>query len=320
MEEIWGKFCKSAIYLDVVKNRLAHTVLIVGEDSFALDKFCQNLVLTIMCEGDKKPCLNCNACKKVLHNNNVDVCFFPRDSKQMNVKEIEEFEDLVYSAPYEANQHVFVLKNANLIDKNTQNKLLKILEEPPANTYIILLASEEYNILPTIKSRARIVRVPKMDAGEIESVLNESVNNSIATATALSYSDNNCAKAIRFATDENFLMLVHIMEDLCKNFSHSSQMLSYASKLYGFAPHFDDMLEIFLNLIERAIRYLTGGNLQDELAKAIVEQYSINALIEFNRQCLVFEEKFKRNVNANSLIDGFLFMILEVRHKWPITL
>ncbi|MBR4270809.1 MAG: hypothetical protein IKQ31_03970 [Clostridia bacterium] len=320
MEEIWGKFTNSALYADVIKNRLIHTVLLVGEDSFAVEKFSLNLVLTIMCEGEKKPCLNCTACKKVLHNNNVDVCCFPRDSKQMNVKEIEEFEDLVYSAPYEANQHVFVLKNANLIDKNTQNKLLKILEEPPANTYIILQASEEYNILPTIKSRARIVRVPKMDDNEIADVLKETINDNLAITTALSYSDSNCAKALRFATDENFLMLVHIMEDLCKNFNHSSQMLNYASKLYTFASHFDDILEIFLNIVERAIRYLSGSNSQDELAKAIVMQYSVNALIEFNRECLKFEERFKRNANANGLIDSFLFMILEVRHKWPITL
>ncbi len=317
MEKIWNKFTKNALYLDVKKNRLAHTILLVGEDNFAMEKFCSLLVLSIMCESETKPCLECVACKKVMHNNNVDVAYYPKESKQMSVKEIEDFISCVYMAPYEASQHVFVLRDANQIDKNTQNKLLKILEEPPAGTYIILLASEEYNILPTIKSRARIVRIPLMDENEIKEELLERVEDKNAVQTALEYCDNNCSRALRFATDDTFLALVHVMEDLILNFRHSSNMLDYASKLYPFATHFDDVLEIFLQLVSRAVRYL-GSRQPDELGAKIVKDYSVNALVEITNQCVGLQEKFKRNCNANSLVDSFLFMILEVRHKWPV--
>jgi len=317
MNEVWEKFLNSAIFSDVKNNRLAHTILLVGEDSFAVEKFCSNLVLSIMCDAENKPCLTCPSCKKVLHNNNVDVAYYPKESKQMSVKEIEDFITCVFMAPYEADRHVFVLKDANQIDKNTQNKLLKILEEPPAGTYIILLASEEYNILPTIKSRARIVRVPQMEQNEIREVLLDAIPEKDVAQTALMYCDNNCSRALRFATDENFLSLVRIVEDLCLNFRHSSNMLTYASKLYPYSSHFDDVLEIYLQLLGRTIHFIVEKN-SDEIGETIARSHSIQALIEITKQCGVLQEKFKRNCNGNSLVDSFLFMILEVRHKWPV--
>lgn len=315
--EIWEKFYNNALFSDVKNNRLAHTILLVGEDNFALEKFCSNLVLSIMCESENKPCLNCSSCKKILHNNNVDVAYYPKESKQMSVKEVEDFISCVYMAPYEADRHVFVLRDANQIDKNTQNKLLKILEEPPAGTYIILLASEEYNILPTIKSRARIVRVPLMEQNEIREVLLESVAEKEVVATALEYCNNNCTRALRFATDDNFLVLVRIVEDLCLNFKHSSNMLNFASKLYAYSAHFDDVLEIYLQLISRTIHFIVEHT-QDELASQIANLHSVQALVEITKQCGILQEKFKRNCNLNGLVDSFLFMILEVRHKWPV--
>ena len=319
MNGVWEKFTQNALYADVKKNRLAHTILLVGEDSFAMEKFCSLLVMSIMCEGEQKPCLDCVACKKVMHNNNVDVAYYPKESKQMSVKEIEDFISCVYMAPYEANQHVFVLRDANQIDKNTQNKLLKILEEPPVGTFIILLASEEYNILPTIKSRARIVRIPLMSENEIKEELLQSVEDKKVVQTALEYCDNNCSRALRFSTDENFLSLVKVMEDLILNFRHSSTMIDYASKLYPYSTHFDDVLEIFLQLLSRAVHYL-GSRQPDELGEKIVKDFSVNAIVEITNQCIGLQEKFKRNCNGNSLVDSFLFMILEVRHKWPVTM
>ena len=316
MNQVWDKFLSSALLSDVKKNRLAHTILLVGEDNFAVEKFCSLLVMSIMCEGENKPCLNCVSCKKVLHNNNVDVAYYPKEGKQMSVKEIEDFITCVFMSPYEANQHVFVLRDANLIDKNTQNKLLKILEEPPAGTYIILMASEEYNILPTIKSRARIVRVPQMTENEIKEELLEVVDDNLAVQTALEYCDNNCSRALRFSKDENFVSLVRIMQDLVLNFRHSSTMLDYASQLYPYATHFDDVLEIFLQLLSRGVHFL--ANQKDELGEKIVKDFSVNALVEITNQCITLQEKFKRNCNGSSLVDSFLFMILEVRHKWPV--
>lgn len=312
-------FKKSAVYKDINNEKLSHSVLLVTPDTYALEQYAHCLVKALMCSGDDKPCGECVGCRKVEHGNNVDVLYYPKATKALSSAEITELLDKVYSAPYESDKQVFVISNANGIDRSMQNKLLKSLEEPPAGTYFVLLATEDNNILPTIKSRCRIVRVPKMNVSQILQVLREKeVEDSIATL-AVSYCDNNCSRAINYALNPNFKETVALVEDIFRNFRKSWQMLDYSSKLYNYNENFEEVLDIFLNICARAVALLCGKQIMDPIASDVAKNFSIDALVNLNLECNKFVRKRRSNCNFNSVVDGFLFMILEVRHKWPIT-
>lgn len=76
----------------------------------------------------------------------------------------------VYSAPSAAAK-VFVVDEAELIDVNGQNTLLKTLEEPPEGTVIILVASVESRLLPTVRSRCQRVAFGPVPDAEIAKAL-----------------------------------------------------------------------------------------------------------------------------------------------------
>jgi len=62
---------------------------------------------------------------------------------------------------------VFIVDEAELLDLNGQNTLLKTLEEPPEGTYLVLVTSQEDQLLPTIRSRCQRVAFTALDDGHV---------------------------------------------------------------------------------------------------------------------------------------------------------
>lgn len=319
MKSSLQNFKESAVNKDICDKKLSHSLLLISRDNYALLNYAKNLVMSLMCESEDKPCFECAECKKILHDNNVDVLYYPiKNEKTLNSAEISDLIEQAFSAPYEADKKIFVIRNANSIDAGMQNKLLKTLEEPPHNTYFILLATMDNNILPTIKSRCRIVRVPSISVEEIREELHKNSVSDDTANLALKYCDNNCDMALKYALNPNFKQTVEMVEDIFRKFRKSWQMLDFSSRLYKFNDSFEDIIEIFLAVIARATQVLNGKNLDDELAKFVVQNFSIDALVNLTKECNNIIEKRRRNCNFNAVVDYFLFMILEVRHKWPI--
>lgn len=311
-------FRASAVYRDAKDRSIAQSIMLISADKYALKNFAEYLTLTLMCEAEDKPCFECAECQKILHRNNVDVQYYPKTNKVINSSEIADLLDNCFQAPYSADRKIFILNNANNIDAGMQNKLLKTLEEPPRDTYFILLVTEDSSVLPTIKSRCRKWCLPEICAEEIEAELGK-LNISPASKDAiLMHCGGNCSQAIDFANSDGFADTINFVRDLFTNFRKSSQMLDFASKMYKFNDNFEEFLAIFEKNCHDAIRLLGGQAVVNPLAHEIVRSFSIDALTNLVFGCGKFVQKRQRNCNFNTIVDSFLFMILEVRHKWPI--
>ncbi len=81
-------------------------------------------------------------------------------------------ESKAYKTPGRANGKVFIIDEAELLDTNAQNALLKTLEEPPTSTYTFLITSRPQRLLPTIRSRCQMVRFGPLNAPMMETWLN----------------------------------------------------------------------------------------------------------------------------------------------------
>ena len=107
---------------------------------------------------------------------------------------------------YEAEYKVMIIWLAEKMNRQTANKLLKIIEEPPEKTLFLLIAESADQILPTILSRTQISRVPKIDT---QSMVNYLVAKELCDAqTALGaahISNGNLAAALNVlqSSDEN---------------------------------------------------------------------------------------------------------------------
>jgi DNA polymerase III subunit delta' len=105
------------------------------------------------------------------------------ENKQGNIT-AEECNDILKKLSlktFEAEYKVLVMWMPEYLGKEG-NKLLKLIEEPPANTLFILVAENEEKILPTILSRCQLVKIPSLQTTEVEKALIERANCTEETA------------------------------------------------------------------------------------------------------------------------------------------
>ena len=112
---------------------------------------------------------------RIMIQTHPDILVVPPDPPQLMIK-LGQVRDVIHAAyfrpPVEAKRS-FTIFTCSAFMKEAANSLLKVLEEPPAYTSLILLAENPQELLPTIRSRAILHRIGAIPAAEIESLLNE---------------------------------------------------------------------------------------------------------------------------------------------------
>lgn len=124
-------------------------------------------------EAAPVPCGACRACRLVARGGHTDVRAVEADAGRRGVT-IEQIRQLEHDAglrPYEATRKVFIVVSVEAMTEAAANALLKTLEEPPADTVLVLTADDVSQVLPTIVSRCREVPLRAVPAGEIEAAL-----------------------------------------------------------------------------------------------------------------------------------------------------
>ena len=106
-------------------------------------------------------------------------------------------------SPSVARYRVMVIEDADRMAERTSNVLLKALEEPPPRTVWILCAPSEADLIPTIRSRVRTVRLRVPDVQEVAELISRRDDVDLATATrAARESQSHIGMAHRLATNE----------------------------------------------------------------------------------------------------------------------
>ena len=135
-------------------GRLSHAYILSGDNDLELDKIALHITCLAMCTGFRKPCMDCDHCKKIGLNRHPDLkTVSSNDGKAISVDTIRNLNDDFHIRPNEADRKLFVIKQADKLTLSGQNALLKILEEPPENVIIILICSDSNILLPTVLSR-----------------------------------------------------------------------------------------------------------------------------------------------------------------------
>jgi DNA polymerase-3 subunit delta' len=144
----------------VINHRLAHAYLLVGPRDSGKTQTALSLAQLVNCEDEThKPCGQCAACRKIASGNHPDVYMIGND--EMDSIKIEDIRFLLsrsHLMAYEGRTKVFIIRNIELMTSEAANAFLKTLEEPAANTLMILTTSVLEANLDTIKSRCHIVK------------------------------------------------------------------------------------------------------------------------------------------------------------------
>ncbi|MBU0971036.1 MAG: DNA polymerase III subunit delta' [Proteobacteria bacterium] len=139
------------------------------EAAFEFAKACN-------CRTDtQNPCNTCVSCKKISTGMHPDIIqISPADKKKIiSIAQIREIGGVLSSKPNEAAKRMVLIQDADLMNAQAQNALLKVLEEPPENTFFILTATRLSPLLPTILSRCRQIRFKPLSCRQIQQFIME---------------------------------------------------------------------------------------------------------------------------------------------------
>jgi len=139
------------------QEKVAHAYLFSGIEGIGKKRVAFGLAQALNCTSSNEiPCEKCSACQKIAKCIHPDVSLIEPDGKVIKVDVLRDLKQKAYLHPLEGKSKVFILEDAHKMTESSQNALLKILEEPPQQTYFILLTHQSNRLLPTIRSRSRL--------------------------------------------------------------------------------------------------------------------------------------------------------------------
>ena len=140
----------------LISQRLHHAYLFLGPEGVGKRTIAVAYAKAIHCrERTDDFCDRCENCARISDGNHPDVRIIEpfADKKEISIQQIRELErDLNYRS-FTGNRKVAIIDPASLLNPASQNALLKTLEEPPADSLIILIAPNSGGLLPTVRSR-----------------------------------------------------------------------------------------------------------------------------------------------------------------------
>lgn len=147
------------------ENKVPHAYLFSGIEGVGKRQTAIGLAQALNCAGIKEiPCEQCLSCQKISKGVHPDCLFIEPDGKTIRIEVLRDLKQKAYLYPLEGRSKIFIIDQAEKMTLASANALLKILEEPPNQTYFILITSQPSALLPTIRSRCQ-----KMEFGPLPS-------------------------------------------------------------------------------------------------------------------------------------------------------
>ena len=304
-------------FLQDVSGNFSHAYMLISNDKLLLKHFGNMLAHLLMCKNSY--CGDCITCQKLDLGVHPDLIQLP-NGQNVLTEDIKKIIDNSLLVPIESDKKIFIIDNFSSANVSAQNKLLKILEEPPRNTIIILLVDNENNVLPTISSRCRKMHLNIVPDTQIRRIIISSkYNGDIDSLVELS--GGSLTRAINLTSNSSYVELSNVIFDVIKSLNSSSTVLAQINILLQkkadiseimqlFEQYFCDILLCRLNK-EKLIQNKT--KLNDLKKLSIVYNPTMIDLII--KKIYLSRQQLKLNCNQVSILDSLLMYILEVKKK-----
>lgn len=254
---------KDVIARHIAFDKNSHAYIISGPAGSGKKTFAKLIAAALECEHKHDdayplPCKKCNSCDKILFENAVDVTYIKRpDSKAfIQVDQIRELQKEVYISSTEQQNKIYIIEEAHLMNEQSQNAFLKILEEPPKNVVFLLLSENNEALLETIKSRAQSFSLDPVPADKMREYL---VTNSKkaaalnagdpdALAEIIASSDGSIGTALAYLdakAQKNLLAKRSIVKDFISLLAAKRDRSALFEFLTSIPQKRDDLVEFF---------------------------------------------------------------------------
>ena len=201
---------------DIVKHfknsielgKVSHAYILNGEKGSGKKTMATVVAKSLQCEeGGPDPCGRCRSCLQSESGNQPDVIWV--NHEKPNLISVEEIRQQIVNdvgiKPYSSRYKIYIVPDANFMNPQAQNALLKTLEEPPEYAIILLLANGIGKFLPTVLSRCIILNFKPVEPLYVVEYLTTQLNVDQKKARfCTDFAQGNLGKAIRLAISPEY--------------------------------------------------------------------------------------------------------------------
>lgn len=294
---------------DCARGRVSHAYLLVCPDMRNLRTFLKELAKLVMGADER-------SARLIDEESHSDCRIFPAEGEKMAVSDVKELLEGCYIKPVEGDRKVFVIDRMQDMLAPAQNKLLKVLEEPPENVYFLLGATGEYSVLTTVRSRTKRLELLSFSEEEPEAWLKENFPARTDAHEIAALSGGILGKAEELAEGDSLTQEAQEAARLLSTLSPAGIPAAVRSCTDRQAAA--RLLSLLRLTLHDALAYQLGigkrvSAAQEDTLRRVANRFGAAALVSAQEQITRAEKNLKFNANLPMCLEELFAGILEGR-------
>lgn len=290
----------------ITKNKVSHAYLFEANDYIDAKKVALAFAKSLLCPynyTNNQKCVNCTQCINIEKNIFPEIKIIEPDGLWIKKEQLDLLQKEFNEKSILSTKKIYIINQADRLNKAAANSILKFLEEPEDNIIAILITNNMYQLLNTIISRCQIISFSKIDKFDNKNLVDkiksniQIINNNELIEEDLENKIGQVLDFINYFEKNKINTLLKTQKLWHNNFKEKEEIL------FGFNLMlliYQDVLNIKLN---RTIKIF---NKYEEQIEKIALLNTIDSLT--NKINVIMKEKNKINININSnlLIDKLI--------------
>lgn len=295
----------------LIKNQIAQAYMLIGESGMGKRTIATAFAESILCEerkpGEYEHCGRCQSCHQVENLNHPDCIFVTHEKPELiSVDEIrEQLVSNVEIKPYQGSRKVYIVPDAEKMNEQAQNALLKTLEDPPEYAVIILLVANADMMLQTILSRSiKLPLSPLPDDVIEDKLIKNYAQPKYRASSIVKFARGNLGRAIEMSENDEFIEDKNLAAEIMKRVvrTESYQWKEWIDELTKDKSRLLFFLGLFMDYY-RDILMLKSGADRDRLMFAdegdVIEKEAFEYDFEGLKNCIEAIEDTKTKIRSN---------------------
>ncbi|MBE6712656.1 MAG: AAA family ATPase [Ruminococcaceae bacterium] len=301
------------------EKRVAGCYLIEGADGTGKLTVARLAAAALCCTApgdDASPCLSCHSCISILTGNHIDVTEVrpEEEGKRISVEQIREMLRFTHITSTEGEWRIFIIDESQNMKKESQNALLKSIEEPGNKTVFFLLTNDKTKLLPTVRSRAVSLRTTPLSDTEMRLALEQEKVGPERLNEIILLANGSLGKARELMADELILGFRKVVLDYFLVIMNGGGFTKLSLVIPPATTTRKD-LALILPLMKSALRdlicYRTEGSTSPnfftdlKFLRDLSSILSVPEAIKLFNTCDNLLRSAEQNVNVFSALSGF---------------
>ena len=307
----------------ILKEKVNHAYLLEGADGSGKRMIAEAFARALQCEkGGTDGCGTCHSCRQADSQNHPDIMLVTHEKPAtISVADVRgQIVSDVSIRPYNGKYKIYIMPEAEKMNAQAQNALLKTLEEPPEYAVIILLTVNAASLLDTIRSRCVHLTLHPVDQKLVQEYLMDRLHlPDYQARLCTTFAQGSVGKAIELATSEYFSQIRSSALTLVKKVGEMdiSELTGFIKEITAWKLSVNDFLDI-LALWYRDVLYYKATQdadsliFTDELSqiRQIASRASYESLEKVTQAMQTAKDRLRANVSFELTME-LLFLTMK---------